>query len=159
MLYNFKARHPDELDLKAGYKVNVWPSVFICGFCSLTHNAMRTARERYRKIQYIRIIQWEWVHQSLCECFILFHFSALLHQVTVIDTSDPDWWKGKCLGRIGYFPSKYCARLAGGEKPLQVTHNLQVSDNERPDTTMTLLRDQIVIQVRHGHGSMERSFW
>lgn len=69
-------------------------------------------------------------------------------QVTVIDTSDPDWWKGKCLGRIGYFPSKYCARLAGGEKPLQVTHNLQVSDNERPDSTMTLLRDQIVIQVR-----------
>lgn len=90
------------------------------------------------------------------ECFILFHFSALLHQVTVIDTSDPDWWKGKCLGRIGYFPSKYCARLAGGEKPLQVTHNLQVSDNERPDTTMTLLRDQIVIQVRHR--SIDESF-
>lgn len=76
--------------------------------------------------------------------------------MTVIDTSDPDWWKGKCLGRIGYFPSKYCARLAGGEKPLQVTHNLQVSDNERPDTTMTLLRDQIVIQVRHGHGLIEK---
>ena len=68
-------------------------------------------------------------------------------QVTVIDTSDPDWWKGKCMGRIGYFPSKYCARLAGGEKPLQVTHNLQVSDNERPEVMMTLLRDQIVIQV------------
>jgi SH3 domain len=66
--------------------------------------------------------------------------------VTVIDKSDPDWWKGKCLGRIGYFPSKYCAKLAGGEKPLQVTHNLQVSDGERGE--MTLLRDQIVIQVR-----------
>ncbi|CAO1427466.1 unnamed protein product [Diamesa serratosioi] len=86
VLYNFKSRHQDELDLKAGYKV------------------------------------------------------------TVIDTSDPDWWKGKCLGRIGYFPSKYCTKLAAGEKPLQVTHNLQVSDGERGEN-MTLLRDQIVIQV------------
>lgn len=66
-------------------------------------------------------------------------------QVTVIDKSDPDWWKGKCLGRIGYFPSKYCTKLAAGEKPLQVTHNLQVSDGERGE--LTLLRDQIVIQV------------
>lgn len=24
ILYNFKARHPDELDLKAGYKVNLY---------------------------------------------------------------------------------------------------------------------------------------
>uniref|UniRef100_A0A1B0GPV8 Uncharacterized protein n=1 Tax=Phlebotomus papatasi TaxID=29031 RepID=A0A1B0GPV8_PHLPP len=88
VLYNFKARHQDELDLKAGYKV------------------------------------------------------------TVIDTSDPDWWKGKCLGRVGYFPSKYCTRLAAGEKPLQVTHNLQVTDGERGDSGMTLLRDQIVIQLK-----------
>lgn len=38
-----------------------------------------------------------------------------------------------------------CTKLAAGEKPLQVTHNLQVSDGERGE--MTLLRDQIVIQV------------
>ncbi|XP_059620492.1 uncharacterized protein LOC132264349 isoform X1 [Phlebotomus argentipes] len=94
VLYNFKARHQDELDLKAGYKV------------------------------------------------------------TVIDTSDTDWWKGKCLGRVGYFPSKYCTRLAAGEKPLQVTHNLQVSDGERGDSGMTLLRDQIVIQVGEEVGGM-----
>nr|XP_037874659.1 uncharacterized protein LOC101741686 isoform X1 [Bombyx mori]XP_037874660.1 uncharacterized protein LOC101741686 isoform X1 [Bombyx mori] len=84
ILYNFKSRHADELDLKAGYKV------------------------------------------------------------TVIDTSDPDWWKGKCLGKIGYFPSKYCTKLQAGERPLQVTHNLQVSDG---DNGLMLLRDQIVIQV------------
>ncbi|CAH2107236.1 unnamed protein product [Euphydryas editha] len=84
ILYNFKSRHVDELDLKAGYKV------------------------------------------------------------TVIDTSDPDWWKGKCLGKIGYFPSKYCTKLQAGERPLQVTHNLQVSDG---DNGLMLLRDQIVIQV------------
>ncbi|XP_054275362.1 uncharacterized protein LOC128994676 isoform X6 [Macrosteles quadrilineatus] len=84
VLYNFKSRHADELDLKAGYKV------------------------------------------------------------TVIDTSDQDWWKGKCLGRIGYFPSKYVTKLGVGEKPLQVTHNLQVSDG---DNGLTLLRDQIVIQI------------
>ncbi|XP_049703285.2 uncharacterized protein LOC110375307 isoform X3 [Helicoverpa armigera] len=84
VLYNFKSRHADELDLKAGYKV------------------------------------------------------------TVIDTSDPDWWKGKCLGKIGYFPSKYCTKLQAGERALQVTHNLQVSDG---DSGLMLLRDQIVIQV------------
>lgn len=66
-------------------------------------------------------------------------------KVTVIDSSDPDWWKGKCLGRIGYFPSKYCARLQAGEKPLQVTQNLQLTDADK-NGGMTLLRDQIVVQ-------------
>lgn len=88
VLYNFKARHADELDLTAGIKV------------------------------------------------------------TVIDTSDPDWWKGKCLGRVGYFPSKYCSRLQAGEKPLQVTQNLQLAESDKPNSSgMTLLRDQIVVQV------------
>ncbi|XP_045764855.1 uncharacterized protein LOC123867059 isoform X4 [Maniola jurtina] len=88
VLYNFKSRHADELDLKAGYKV------------------------------------------------------------TVIDTSDPDWWKGKCLGKIGYFPSKYCTKLHAGERPLQVTHNLQVGgETSDGEPGLMLLRDQIVIQV------------
>lgn len=73
--------------------------------------------------------------------------------MTVIDTSDPDWWKGKVLGRVGFFPSKYCVRLNANEKPLQVTHNLQVSDGERGEN-MTLLRDQIVIQVWWIRGRM-----
>jgi hypothetical protein len=62
------------------------------------------------------------------------------YKVTVIDTSDQDWWKGKCLGRIGYFPSKYVIKLQPGERPLQVTHNLQVSDG---DNGLMLLRDQV----------------
>ncbi|XP_015123594.1 uncharacterized protein LOC107045752 isoform X2 [Diachasma alloeum] len=82
VLYNFEARHRDELDLKAGYKV------------------------------------------------------------TVIDKSEKDWWKGKCLGgRAGYFPSAYVMRVESGQKTLQVTRNLQLADS------VTLLRDQIVIQV------------
>ncbi|XP_020277891.1 uncharacterized protein LOC109851827 isoform X2 [Pseudomyrmex gracilis] len=82
VLYNFEARHPDELDLKAGYKV------------------------------------------------------------TVIDKSEKDWWKGKCLGgRVGYFPSAYVMRVESGQRTLQVTRNLQLADQT------TLLRDQIVIQV------------
>ncbi|XP_011297818.1 uncharacterized protein Stacl isoform X2 [Fopius arisanus] len=82
VLYNFEARHRDELDLKAGYKV------------------------------------------------------------TVIDKSEKDWWKGKCLGgRAGYFPSAYVMRIESGQKTLQVTRNLQLADS------VTLLRDQIVIQV------------
>ncbi|XP_046145285.1 uncharacterized protein LOC114876691 isoform X1 [Osmia bicornis bicornis] len=82
VLYNFEARHRDELDLKAGYKV------------------------------------------------------------TVLDKSEKDWWKGKCLGgRVGYFPSAYVMRVESGQKTLQVTRNLQLTDQ------ITLLRDQIVIQV------------
>ncbi|XP_036149469.1 uncharacterized protein LOC105831722 isoform X2 [Monomorium pharaonis] len=82
VLYNFEARHPDELDLKAGYKI------------------------------------------------------------TVIDKSEKDWWKGKCLGgRVGYFPSAYVMRVESGQRTLQVTRNLQLADQT------TLLRDQIVIQV------------
>lgn len=69
--------------------------------------------------------------------------------------TDPDWWKGKCLGRIGYFPSKYCARLTAGEKPLQVIQNLQLSDGERNDGIVTLLRDQIVVQVNCNKSSNE----
>lgn len=107
VLYNFKSRHQDELDLKAGYKVS--------------------KRNIGNPFKYLP--------------------STFSNKVTVIDKSDPDWWKGKCLGRIGYFPSKYCAKLAAGEKPLQVTHNLQVSDGDRGE--LTLLRDQIVIQVRY----------
>ncbi|KAL7289611.1 hypothetical protein TKK_0016467 [Trichogramma kaykai] len=82
VLYNFEARHRDELDLKAGYKV------------------------------------------------------------TVIDKSDKDWWKGKCLGgRAGFFPSTYVMKVESGQKTLQVSRNLQLADQT------TLLRDQIVLQV------------
>ncbi|XP_054717614.1 uncharacterized protein LOC129227009 [Uloborus diversus] len=84
VLYNFRSRHPDEIDLKAG-------------------------------------------------CII-----------TVTDTSDPDWWQGKCLGKIGYFPSKYVTKLHPGEQPLQVTHTVHVNDGE---SGLKLLTDQIVIQI------------
>nr|XP_029728856.1 uncharacterized protein LOC109418473 isoform X4 [Aedes albopictus] len=92
VLYNFKARHQDELDLVAGYKV------------------------------------------------------------TVIDSSDANWWKGKCLGKVGYFPSKYCTKLGASEKVLQVTHPLHITDNERCE--VKLQRDQIVIQVGEEMGGM-----
>ncbi|XP_059351625.1 uncharacterized protein LOC130691526 isoform X2 [Daphnia carinata] len=99
VLFNFKGREADELDLKAGYKV------------------------------------------------------------TVIDASDPDWWRGKCLGKIGFFPSKYVAKLAPNEKPLQVTHNLQLGGNDDatdsdPNRLTKLLRDQIVIQIGEEQNGM-----
>ncbi|XP_065081964.1 uncharacterized protein Stacl isoform X4 [Ochlerotatus camptorhynchus] len=92
VLYNFKSRHQDELDLVAGYKV------------------------------------------------------------TVIDSSDANWWKGKCLGKVGYFPSKYCTKLGASEKVLQVTHPLHITDNERCE--VKLQRDQIVIQIGEEVGGM-----
>ncbi|XP_076353541.1 SH3 and cysteine-rich domain-containing protein isoform X5 [Tachypleus tridentatus] len=91
VLYNFRCRHQDELDLKAG--------------CT----------------------------------------------VTVIDTSDPDWWQGKCLGKVGFFPSKYVTKLHPGERPLQVIHSIQLSNGE---SEVKLLRDQIVIQMGEEVGGM-----
>lgn len=60
--------------------------------------------------------------------------------VTVTDTSDQEWWQGKCYGRTGYFPSKYVAKLHFGERPLQMMHTIQVSDGE---AMIKLLRDQV----------------
>uniref|UniRef100_T1JBE3 SH3 domain-containing protein n=1 Tax=Strigamia maritima TaxID=126957 RepID=T1JBE3_STRMM len=91
---------------------------------------------------------------------VLYHFRARQSDeldlkagetITVTDTSDPDWWKGKGFRRGGFFPSKYVAKLNSGERPLQVTHNLQVSDG---DNGLKLLRDQIVIQMGEEHDGM-----
>lgn len=61
--------------------------------------------------------------------------------VTVVDTTDPDWWQGKCLGQVGYFPSKYVTKLFPGERPLQVIHTVQVNDGEFQATK--LIREQV----------------
>ncbi|OTF70818.1 SH3 domain containing protein, partial [Euroglyphus maynei] len=50
--------------------------------------------------------------------------------VTVVDTTDPDWWQGKCMGKVGYFPSNYVTKLFPGERPLQVIHTVQLTDGE-----------------------------
>lgn len=71
--------------------------------------------------------------------------------MTVIDTSDPAWWKGKCFGRVGYFPYNYVTKVQPGERPLQVTHNLQVSDG---DNGLTLLRDQVNHRVPTWHATV-----
>jgi len=63
------------------------------------------------------------------------------YKVTVIDTSDPAWWKGKCFGRVGYFPYNYVTKVQPGERPWQVTINLQVLDVD--NNPLTLLRDQV----------------
>lgn len=63
------------------------------------------------------------------------------YKITVIDKSEKDWWKGKCLGgRVGYFPSAYVMRVESGQRTLQVTRNLQLADQ-------TLLRDQVLICI------------
>lgn len=88
VLFNFKPRHNDELELKAGYKL------------------------------------------------------------ALIDATDKDWWIGNCKGFVGIFPSSYVAKLAPGEKPLQVIQSLQIRSTV--DGVIKLLRDQIVMRIRDG---------
>jgi hypothetical protein len=79
------------------------------------------------------------------------------YKLTVIDAiSDKDWWKGKCFGAVGVFPSNYVTQLHPGEKPLQVTQTVQINATSMQEPPIKLLRDQIVIQIedRHGGGGM-----
>lgn len=75
---------------------------------------------------------------------LYFKYIRAGYKVTVIDASDPDWWRGKCLGKVGFFPSKYVTKLAPNEKPLQVTHNLQLSDDADDGALHKVLRDQVI---------------
>ncbi|XP_048241790.1 uncharacterized protein LOC124114609 isoform X1 [Haliotis rufescens] len=84
VLYNFKGKEKDDMDLRAGWKVNL------------------------------------------------------------INSSDPDWWKGRCNGKVGYFPATYVQRLVPGQRVFQVTHTMNLSEG---DNGMRLHKDQIVVQV------------
>jgi hypothetical protein len=42
--------------------------------------------------------------------------------VHILDTADPDWWRGRCTltGSTGYLPSTYLARVLPGEMIFRV---------------------------------------
>ena len=63
--------------------------------------------------------------------------------MTVLDSSDSDWWRGKCFGAVGFFPSTYVTRLLPGEKPLQVLQAVQVTPAVITTGPIKLLRDQV----------------
>ena len=66
------------------------------------------------------------------------------YKLTVIDAvSDKDWWKGKCFGAVGVFPSNYVTQLHPGEKPLQVTQTVQINSTSMQEPPIKLLRDQV----------------
>jgi hypothetical protein len=60
----------------------------------------------------------------------------------LIDNSDKDWWKGKCVGSIGVFPSTYVTKVLPGEKPLQVLQSVTIN-SAGGDGPIQLLRDQV----------------
>ena len=65
------------------------------------------------------------------------------YKLTVIDSADKDWWKGKCLGSVGVFPANYVTKLNPGEKPLQVTQTVQINPVSLQEPPIKLLRDQV----------------
>ncbi|XP_060066780.1 uncharacterized protein LOC132547048 isoform X2 [Ylistrum balloti] len=62
----------------------------------------------------------------------------------IVDSSDPDWWKGKCNGRVGYFPAKYVIPLQFAQRVYQVTQPMHLTEG---GNGMKLHKDQIVLQV------------
>ncbi|XP_059141512.1 SH3 and cysteine-rich domain-containing protein 2-like isoform X2 [Physella acuta] len=65
-------------------------------------------------------------------------------RVVVTNSSDPDWWKGKCNGRSGYFPAKYLLKLTKHQRVYQVTHTMNLTEIDGLGG-MRLHKDQIVL--------------
>ncbi|CAH1241205.1 STAC [Branchiostoma lanceolatum] len=42
-------------------------------------------------------------------------------RVQITDDADTTWWKGKCSGKIGFFPANYVLKVAPGAEVLQCT--------------------------------------
>jgi len=75
--------------------------------------------------------------------------------VHVLDTSDSDWWRGRCTitGSVGFLPSTYLARTLPSERVFRVTHpcNLVSKSGE----IFSLVRDQIVLGLPPTEGDQE----
>lgn len=75
--------------------------------------------------------------------------------VHVLDTSDSDWWRGRCTitGSTGYLPSTYLTRTLPSERVFRVTHpcNLVSKTGEM----LSLVRDQIVLGLPPTEGDTE----
>ncbi|CAG5131084.1 unnamed protein product [Candidula unifasciata] len=67
-------------------------------------------------------------------------------RVTVTNSSDPDWWKGKCCSKSGYFPAKYLLKLQKYQRVYQVTHTMNLTEIDGLGG-MRLHKDQIVLAV------------
>lgn len=67
--------------------------------------------------------------------------------IQILDTSDPDWWRGRCTltGDVGYLPSTYLARLGPGERVHRVTQHCTLLGEG--GVLHPLHRDQIMISL------------
>ncbi|XP_078333925.1 uncharacterized protein LOC111126993 isoform X3 [Crassostrea virginica] len=65
-------------------------------------------------------------------------------RVSVLDSSDQDWWKGKCNGKVGYFPATYLIPIQTGQRVFQVVHSMHLTEG---GNGMKLHKDQIVLQI------------
>ncbi|GAU87368.1 hypothetical protein RvY_00233 [Ramazzottius varieornatus] len=63
-------------------------------------------------------------------------------RVVVVDSSKPDWWRGKCFSATGHFPSECVARVNPGERVCVVSHSLQLNEN---GTVLRLSKNDIVM--------------
>ncbi|ELU06817.1 hypothetical protein CAPTEDRAFT_29538, partial [Capitella teleta] len=66
--------------------------------------------------------------------------------VTAFDQSDEDWWKGKRLGQVGYFPASYVRKVNPGETPYKVLTSVEIQ-HAHDGSTVRLLKDQIVVKI------------
>jgi len=68
--------------------------------------------------------------------------------VQILDTSDPDWWRGRCplTGSVGYILQSYLARLSPDERVFKVVEPCSMVEQ---DTSVlhNLHQDQVLISL------------
>jgi len=75
--------------------------------------------------------------------------------VHVLDTSNSDWWRGRCTltGASGYLPATYLARTLPAERVFRVTQPCNLIG--KCGELVSLMRDQIVLGLPPADGDTE----
>ena len=63
--------------------------------------------------------------------------------ISAFDQSDEDWWKGKSMGQVGYFPASYVRKVNPGETPYKVLTSVEIQHAQQEDNVVRLLKDQV----------------
>ena len=48
----------------------------------------------------------------------------------MLNSSDPDWWTGRCNGRIGYFPAAYVQKIHYDDSVWKIVRDISLNDDD-----------------------------
>lgn len=144
-LYNFLSRHEDEISLKAGSTITVTDT---CGGCNLSILFSLKFSLKFSTGNFLDLKSSTRKHPRPGAWFskIHFPFSNLNEQRYFSPPPiDPDWWVGKSYGAIGYFPSKYVAKLYPGKHLSSFGDSKAILEIRRKSLTITKIQKKMIL--------------